>query len=174
MTGKQFINNISHSKRDFLLEFINILKEQKIQYCLIGGLAVNAYAEPVVSLDMDIVVISTKIAKLLDSLPKGYKTMRQKHSVNISVKFSDLRIQIQTDERYQSFIKRAVKKDVLGYKIQVAKLEDLLKGKLWAYNDPERRLSKKQKDLSDIFRLAETHKHLIEHLPKAQQNQLKP
>ena len=74
-------------------------------------------------------------------------------------------IQIQTDERYQSFIKSAVTKTILGYKMKVASLEDLLKGKIWAYSDEERRRSKRQKDLADILRLVETHPHLNDLLP---------
>jgi hypothetical protein len=42
MTKKRFLNSVSHSKEDILQEIIDLLNEMKIDYCLIGGLAVNA------------------------------------------------------------------------------------------------------------------------------------
>ncbi len=54
--------------------------------------------------------------------------------------------------------------------MNVAALEDVLQGKIWAYLDPERRKSKRQKDLADIFRLVETYPHLEELLPESIKN----
>ena len=104
MTGKEFTNKVTHSSRDFLEEFIDLLERNKIQYCVIGGLAVNAYAEPVVSLDLDIIIATNDTEKLLAAFSQDYIVKKEKHSTNISVPFSDLRIQIQTDTRYQEFI----------------------------------------------------------------------
>ena len=50
--------------------------------------------------------------------------------------------------------------------MNVAALEDVLKGKIWAYSDKERRKSKRQKDLADIMRLVETHSYLCDLLPE--------
>lgn len=63
------------------------------------------------------------------------------HSVNLTGESSDLRIQLQTDPRYQSFISTALDRKVLGYKMKVARLEDILQGKVWAYMDTARRKS---------------------------------
>jgi len=41
----------------------------------------------------------------------------------------------------------------------------VLQGKLWAYSDPTRRQSKRQKDLADIARLVETHPELEAEVP---------
>ena len=173
MTGKEFTNRVTHSSRDFLGEFIDLLERNKIQYCVIGGLAVNAYTEPVVSLDLDVIITTGETKKLLGSFSKEYSVKEEKHSINISVPFSDLRIQIQTDTRYQEFIHRAVMKEVLGYKLLVAAIEDVIKGKLWAYADPERRESKRQKDLADILRLVEVHPHLKALLPAELQSRVR-
>lgn len=62
MTGKEFVNAIANGKTDIIQELLNILAETGTDYCLIGGLAVNAYVEPVVSLDMDIVVAVEDLA----------------------------------------------------------------------------------------------------------------
>jgi hypothetical protein len=166
MTGKTFLNSIANGKSDIIQLLLDKLKELKIEYCLIGGLAVNAYAEPVASLDLDIVLAIDDIEKLIKNVKSTFKISRFEHSINIEHPDSDLRIQLQTDSRYQAFIAKASIKNVLGYKMKVATLEDVLKGKIWAYSDKERRKSKRQKDLADIMRLVETHFYLYDLLPE--------
>lgn len=46
--------------------------------------------------------------------------------------------------------------------MRVASLEDTLRGKIKAWRDPERRQSKKLKDLGEIARLVEGHPNLWE------------
>src|SRR5450631_279829 len=73
-------------------------------YCLIGGLAVNCYVEPVYTLDADIVMVSTSLPLISAYLrEQGYKVEDHPHSVNAWPPESDLRIQFTTDERYQDF-----------------------------------------------------------------------
>ena len=116
-------------------------------YCLIGGLAVNCYVEPVYALDAEIVVIARSLPQLSACLQEqGFQ--------------SQLRIQLTTDERYQAFLARSVETEVLGLRVRVASLEDVTQGKLWAYSDPRRRLSKRKKDELDLIRLAEAHPDL--------------
>ena len=107
MTGKEFMNKLANGKDDFLQAFVDIINRNKIPTCIIGGLAVNAYVEPVVSLDLDIVVVSTKIKELMGILKDKYHIENYPNSINVSEKTSDLRIQIQTDPRYQDFLERA-------------------------------------------------------------------
>jgi len=47
----------------------------------------------------------------------------------------------------------------------VACLEDVTQGKLWAYRDPKRRLSKRKKDELDLIGLAETYPELKSRYP---------
>jgi hypothetical protein len=94
-------------------------------YCLIGGLAVNCYVEPVYTLDADLVVIAARLPEL-------------------TAPTSALRIQFTTDERYQAFPARSVDANVLGIRVKVACREDVTQGKLWAYADPHPRLSKRK------------------------------
>jgi hypothetical protein len=47
----------------------------------------------------------------------------------------------------------------------VARLEDVLQGKIWAAQDPTRRGSKRQKDLADIARLVESYPDLRRQVP---------
>ena len=167
MTSKIFMNKVTNSREDFLQEVVNILEEQGIPFCVIGGLADNAYTEPVVSLDLDVVVVAGQIDKLVDLLNKRFKVDKQPHSINISTTSADIRLQIQTDSRYQEFITRAGYKDVLGYNLPVADIEDVLQGKIWVYSDSTRRPSKRQKDLADIMRIIETYPELISNLPES-------
>src|SRR6266404_1924480 len=74
-------------------------------YCLIGGLAVNCYVEPVYTLDADLIVIASGLSKLSAHLQEqGFKIEEYPHSLNATAPRSDLRIQFTTDERYQPFL----------------------------------------------------------------------
>ena len=167
MTQKEFFKKITHDKEDFLQTFINLLESGKIPCCLIGGLAVNAYADPVVSLDLDIVIVAAQLGGLIVQLKKKFQVEEFPNSINVAAKGSDLRIQIQKDSRYQAFIPRASRKNLLGFPLMVAAVEDVFQGKIWAASDPSRRPSKRQKDLSDILRLIETKPELEKLLPEA-------
>jgi len=165
MTKKEFLKRVSGSGEDVLEGLFGLLDKRGIPFCVIGGLAVNAYAEPVVSLDMDIVVAADKIPDFVGALPPTFKTKKFPNSLNLTSPNSDLRIQIQTDPRYQEFVSRARKKEVLGYRLPVARIEDVLRGKIWAAMDGTRRPSKRQKDLADILRLLEVRKDLSSMIP---------
>jgi hypothetical protein len=174
MTGKKFMNTVANGKKDILQIFLNILKRTKTAYCIVGGLAVNAFVEPVVSLDLDVVIESKDIDKVSKEIvDKGFKVEKFEHSMNLTSSKSDLRIQIQTDSRYQEFISRASSKEVLGYKMNVASIEDVLQGKVWAYLDEKRRMSKRQKDLADIIRLIEAYPSLERLIPSVILEKLK-
>ncbi len=165
MTEKEFLSAISNGKIDVLQIFLDTITDLGIDYCVIGGLAVNAYAEPVVSLDLDIVVAAENIDALCNALGKFFKAEHFAHRVNLSSEKSDLRIQLQTDSRYRDFISRGKTHTILGYQMKVAEVEDVLKGKIWAYSDEQRRKSKRQKDLVDILRLIEVYPALADNLP---------
>lgn len=166
MTEKEFLNGLARGKIDLIQYFLDFLCEKKISYCVIGGLAVNAYVEPVVSMDLDIVITTAGLNTLKESLSKNFQMKEFTHSINFYHPDSNLRIQVQTDNRYQAFISNANEKQVLGYTMNVASIEDVLKGKIWAYGDKERRQSKRQKDLADIFRIIESFPDLEKILPE--------
>lgn len=166
MVGKEFINRLANDKSDMIQILLDILSETDSRYCIIGGLAVNAYVEPVVSLDLDIVAAVENVGNICETAKKfGLKAEHFEHSVNITSERSDLRIQLQTDPRYQDFLSTPQDKNVLGYPMKVARLEDVLQGKVWDYMDKTRRRSKRQKDLSDILRIIEKHPQLEASLP---------
>ena len=142
-------------------------------YCLIGGLAVNCFVEPVYTLDADFVVIASNLATLAAQLrTQGFKTEEHSHSLNATTPVSQLRIQFTTDDRYQAFLARSVDAEVLGVPVKIACLEDVTQGKLWAYGDPRRRLSKRKKDELDLIRLAEAYPELKPLYPAELREQL--
>ena len=156
-------------------DFVRVIEacESFGPYCLIGGLAVNCFVEPVYTLDADLVVIASSIAKLSAYLhEQDFRTEDHPHSVNAQAPGSDLRIQFTTDLRYQAFLARSVEAVALGVHVRVACLEDVTQGKLWAYGDPRRRLSKRKKDELDLIRLAEAYPHLKSLYPRELQEQL--
>lgn len=151
----------------FLDRVVELLAQSGLRYCVVGGQAVNAYVEPVVSLDLDIVVATGDLAAAEALLGGEFELVRFPHSLNVSAPGSDLRVQLQTDPRYAAFVHRASVRDVLGLHLPVAALEDVLQGKVWAALDEARRPSKRQKDLADIARILEFQPDLRNRVPQA-------
>ncbi|MCK6583329.1 MAG: hypothetical protein L6Q49_09555 [Anaerolineales bacterium] len=151
---------------NLLENLIALLRDRDIQFCVIGGQAVNAYVEPLVSLDLDLVVAVHQIERVESLLEKQFTVKRFPHSLNISIPGSDVRVQVHTDARYASFLERASTRTVLGMELPVANVEDVLQGKVWAVSDTERRGSKRQKDLADIARILESYPNLRSKVPQ--------
>ena len=154
-------------RSDLLDRFLALTRDRGVRFCVIGGQGVNAYSEPVVSLDLDIVIALSDLNSIETDLRKEFTVERFPHSVNISAAGSDLRVQIQTDPRYAPFLERATEQTILGLTLPVASAEDVLQGKIWAAVDPARRASKRQKDLADIARLVEARPELHARVPDA-------
>lgn len=167
MHAQAFWRVVVADQSDFLGRLIELLTENGIRFCVLGGQGVNAYAEPVVSLDLDIAIAVDQLPKAEQLLGREFRIERFAHSLNVSATGSDLRIQIQTDPRYETFLDGATLRDILGLRLPVASLEDVLQGKIWAVLDPARRSSKRQKDLADIARLLEAYPYLRERVPPA-------
>jgi hypothetical protein len=166
MQALAFWKAVAMDKSNFLEGLIGLLAEHQIRYCVIGGQGVNAYAEPLVSLDLDLVVAVDQMQEVERLFASRYKIERFPHSLNVSEPDSQLRVQIQTDPRYFDFPSRSEEQEVLGLHLPVASIEDVLSGKIWAAQDPERRASKRRKDLLDIERLIEAHPRLRSQVPQ--------
>lgn len=153
-------NAVTRDRSDFLDHLIALLAAEGIHYCFVGDRAVNAYAEPVVSLDLDLVIAVDDMPRAEACLAATFSLERYPLSLNVAEAGSDLRVQIQTDPRYAPYVERAVSREVLGIPLPVAAFEDVPQGKVWAASDPARRASKRLKDLADIARLLEVAPHL--------------
>lgn len=165
MRASVFYNIVTRGGGAEIEELLGLLDEAGIRYCVIGGQAVNHYVEPLVSLDLDLVVATDQLAEAEKSLSVRYAVRRFPHSLNVSLGASDLRVQIQTDPRYGDFVDRAESGEVLGIPMYVAAARDVLRGKVWAAQDTSRRPSKRQKDLVDIARLIEAYPDLRTDVP---------
>ncbi len=167
-----FWKTVTVDESNFLDRLLALLAEREVRFCVVVGQAVNAYVDPVVSLDLDLVVAVEQMADVERWLAGEFKVERFPHSLNVSAPGSDLRVQIQTDPRYAGFVGRATERTVLGQRLPVAVLEDVMRGKIWAVEDPARRPSKRQKDLADISRLLEAYPETGSLVPGAVRDRL--
>ena len=173
MKAAAFWKIVLSDESDFLDRILSLLREAGIKYCLIGGQAVNAYVEPVVSLDLDVAIALDQIAAAESLMSRSFRVEHFPHSINVSEPRSDLRVQIQTDPRYAEFVEHAQVRSVLGHDIPVARIEDVLQGKVWAASDPGLRPSKRLKDFADIARILESRPDLTQLVPAEIQERLK-
>ncbi len=161
MTGKQFFDWQTDGGTDDVMRLVNCLEKADVEWCAIGGVAVNHWAEqPMVTQDVDFVVASDSIEKTVALLEaEGFWPEKFEWSVNFKGQ-SAVSIQLSTENFYKDFTSRSVPADVHGILMRVASLEDTLKGKIKAWLEPKRRQSKRIKDLADIVRLVEAHPSL--------------
>lgn len=163
MTEAEFFAGLTGRNDDFA-RVVQALRSVGAPFCLIGGLAVNLYAEPVVTLDADFAVAApTGVGDALRAA--GFTVEEHPHSINAVLPGSRLRILIAVNDRYAPFPARAVEADLFGVRLPVAALDDLVRGKLWAAADPARRATKRQKDRLDLTRLAESHPSILPLIP---------
>lgn len=55
MRARAFWKAVTVDGTDFLDRLLGLLRDHGIRFCVVGGQAVNAYVEPVVSLDLGLV-----------------------------------------------------------------------------------------------------------------------
>ncbi len=165
MRALDFWKTVVRDGSDLLEELIPLLEKNGVRYCVVGGQGVNAYVDPVVSLDLDLAIAAQEIPRVESLLEGRFRVERFAHSLNVSQPGSDLRVQIQTDRRYGDFVDRSERRNVLGLTLPVARVEDVLQGKIWAVQDRTRRPSKRQKDLADIARVLESYPDFRKDVP---------
>ena len=156
---------VTGDRSGFLDRVVALLSASGLRYCVIGGQAVNAYVEPVVSLDLDIAVATADLDEAEALFRREFTVERFAHTVNVTAPPSELRLQLQADLPCAPLVERAAPRMVLGVELLVATLEDVLQGAVWAAQDPMRRGSKRQKDLADIARLLEVFPELRVRIP---------
>lgn len=166
MTERQFYDWQTAGGGGDVLRLVEVLERLEIPWCMIGGLAVNYWAEePLATADVDVVVAAERVDEAVAALAaSGFQAKRFEWSVNLTGT-SKLSMQISTAEMYRGYPSRGIAADVHGILMRVASLEDTLAGKIAAWQDRQRRPSKRQKDLLDIMRLVESHPDLKSNLP---------
>lgn len=158
MSPKQFYDWQTSGGTNDVMKLVDCLERADIAWCVIGGVAVNHWAEhPMVTQDVDLVVASDAIDRVVSLLQEsGFQCERFEWSINFKGR-SAVSIQLSTEEFYHEFPSRSIPADVHGILMRVASLEDTLRGKIRAWSDVQRRQSKRIKDLADIVRLVEAH-----------------
>ena len=172
MTASEIFESITGSGScDFAL-LARILNKHG-QWCLIGGLAVNCYVEPVYTLDADIVAVSSQLQSIKEALvDAGFLVEEFPHSINAKMQGSDLRIQLTTDSRYQDFLFDTELREVLGERVPVATIENIVRGKVWAWREEKRRPTRRKKDELDLMRILESYPDLRNLMPPEIQEQV--
>jgi hypothetical protein len=166
MTARQFYEWQTGGGSLDVAKLVQALEAREIPWCMIGGLAVNHWAEEAMATaDVDLVIAAERIEEAVAALEEcGFEARRFDWSINLKGR-SHVSVQISTAEFYRDFPSRSVPADVHGILMRVASLEDTLAGKLKAFEDRERRPSKRQKDLADVARLIEAHPALRTRVP---------
>ena len=171
MTASAAFDSISGSGDDF--QQVVALCESLRDYCLIGGLAINCYVEPVYTMDADFALAAAHLDAVKQRLAAlGFRLEDFPHSLNALRADSQLSIQFTKDERYAGFPARAEIRQTLGVSLRVAALPDLVQAKIWAWSDPQRRLSKRKKDELDLIRIAEKFPQFLGALPEPIRQQM--
>jgi hypothetical protein len=166
MTASEVFESVTGSGSSDFATLVGILNAHG-NWCLIGGLAVNCYVEPVYTLDADLVVAAAESDLIRQDLTTvGFSIQEFAHSINAQMKGSDLRIQLSTDLRYQDFLTNTKLMEVLGEQVPVAALPKLVQGKLWAWKDEKRRPTKRKKDELDLMRILEAYPELRSLMPE--------
>jgi hypothetical protein len=172
MTAAEVYESVTNGGTSDFAEVAAILEENG-PWCLIGGLAINCYVDPLYTVDADMVVVASQLMRVEKLLTgAGFQMRKFAHSLNAQRGEGRLNIQFSTDPRYQQFIEKATAQPVLGVTVPVATLENLVQGKVWAWSDRERRLSKRKKDELDLIRVAEAYPQLRNAMPPEIRSQL--
>jgi hypothetical protein len=142
--------------RETLNTVSKILTENKIEFALIGGVALSAYVAPRMTFDIDILVdgaYKNKIIKLLTD--RGFRLEMESENV---LQFSGngyVDFLLANKELSKQMIKSSEVVDQLG--VHVVSPEDIIGLKIQAYcNDPSRELQ----DKADIYNLMKNYKTL--------------
>ena len=165
MTAAEVYESVTNGGASDLAGLVSF-PNQNAAWCLVGEFALNCYVEPLYTVEVDVVADARWIEtsgldaeSFAPSAPLIWDRARRARSTT-----SMLQVNLVVDPRYQSFIPTAKQRNIFGEEVPVATLEDVLQGKVWAWQDSKRRLSKRKKDELDLLRIAEAYpqmRHLI-------------
>jgi hypothetical protein len=144
------------TKEETLRSLARVLDSAGLPWAVIGGVALQIHrAEPRTTLDVD-VAVSDRAALPSDGLvAAGFRrTGRFAHSENW-ISADGVPVQFTDDPPLRPMVARAERLDVAGLSLRVLAKADLVREKLRASADPERRRSKRVQDLSDALGLVE-------------------
>jgi hypothetical protein len=152
MTAAEIFNSVTNGGADDFAEIVRILEAAGLPWCLLDSSP--HVPEPTYAACIEVIVAAPAVNYLsaLGWLRPGETTAER---ALLKSKRNKLSVELVFGPRYQDFPNRAVPANVLGVPVKVAAIEDLIRSKVWAYNDPERRPAKRFKDAADIANLVE-------------------
>jgi hypothetical protein len=166
MTAAEVFESVTNGGSKDFSALVRILNANQ-PWCLIGGLAVNCYVETIYTIDADIVVMTGRLEQA------GFQIQKFEHSINAKGRQSQLRIQFTTDVRYQEFLSDKKEHEVLGQRVPVASLDNVIRGKILAWKDQTWRTSKRKKESWTCFGSSKLYPKLREKIPPEIVEQLK-
>ena len=82
MTAAEIYESVTNGGATDFAELVTVLNRNK-PWCLIGGLAVNCYVEPVYTVDVDLVVVAANLEQIGRELEAArFRVKRFEHSMN--------------------------------------------------------------------------------------------
>ena len=173
MTAAEVFESVTNGGSKDFSALVRILNANQ-PWCLTGGLAVNCYVETIYTLDADIVVMTDRLSQISKQLEQAeFQIQKFEHSIDAKGQQSQLRIQFTTDVRYQEFLSDKKEHEVLGQRVPVASLDNVIRGKIWAWKDQTWRTSKRKKESWTCFGLSKLYPKLREKIPPEIVEQLK-
>ena len=118
MTAAEVFESVTNGGSKDFSALVRILNANQ-PWCLIGGLAVNCYVEPIYTIDADIVVMTDRLSQISKQLEQAeFQIQKFEHSIDAKGQQSQLRIQFTTDVRYRNSCRtrRSTKFWVNGYR----------------------------------------------------------
>src|SRR5437899_12805723 len=129
MTAAEIYESVTNGGATDFAELVKVLNRNK-PWCLIGGLAVNCYVEPVYTVDVDVVVVAANLEQIGRELEAaGFRLKRFEHSMNAQRPISELNVPFTTDARYQHLLANASERASLAISIHVARMYDSTRAK---------------------------------------------
>lgn len=165
MSALAFWKAVVQDESNFLERVTSLLRDGGFRYCVIGGVGVNAYAEAVLTEDLDIILAVDQLPAARILIEREFKVSEFAYTLNVYDPGSRLQVQIQKDPALTEMIARAETHTVLDLELPVAAPADLIRLKIAAAIEPSRRPSKRGKDILDIGRLVARFRHLRQAVP---------
>lgn len=165
MSSLAFWKAVVEDRSDFLERVLGLLEREEIRCCVIGGVGVNAYAEPIATQDLGIVVASDQIEAARALLEREFRVREFEQSLNVYDTGSKLQVQVQLNAEVGDVLGRAEMRDVMDLHLPVAQPSDLMRMEIQAAMDATRRGSKRAKEVLDLARLAMAFPELLAEVP---------
>ena len=152
---------MEQSKRPALLALGRVLRDEKVLYAIIGGLAVQVHQrEARTTLDIDLAVVGRNTIPRDALIAAGFRFHESSEHSENWIAADGTPVQFTDDPSLVAAISAADEFVVEEVTLRVIRVVDLLHEKLRAGSDPARRRSKRLQDLADAEALMETNPDL--------------